>query len=204
MSNFLWKILHVDISTRCMVVEYTKNGISLSLNIPIPSSNAEIITTVNQYAPVTEWEKSKTPMANVIVGMSGTGVDATVKPTIDRLKENAKGKINLIRDIIIDYGVEYKGYRFDSTESTVNRLTAIVTSIQAGYPLPEDFAWRTVDNVMVPLTADDLIKLLNIITSNISSTFIVSWEKKNQIDKAITEEEISSVTWEHVANKVIL
>lgn len=203
MSNFSWKIQHVDLPLRSMVVEYTKNGISKSLNIPIPQRNDEIITTINQYAPTAIWDQPL-QVASVMSGMTGIGISFTEKPTLDQLKDKAKGKINKIRELIINSGVVYKDVRFDSNEQTISRLSAIISSAQNGIPLPENFAWRSTNNEMIPMALPDLVELLNVMTQNVSNTFLMSWEKKQQIDKAQTEDEIASVKWESDALNVIL
>ena len=203
MSNFSWKIQHVDLTLRSMVVEYAKNGITTSLNIPIPQRNDEIIATINQYAPISIWEQP-TQVASIMVGMTGIGISIEDKPTLEKLKDQAKGKINQIRKIIINFGVVYKGIKFDSDEETISRLSAIISSAQLGNPLPDNFAWRSANNEMIPMTMTELIELLNVMTQNVSSTYSTSWEKKQQIDNAQSEDEIAAVKWESDALNVIL
>jgi hypothetical protein len=204
MSNFSWKIQQINLPLRCMVVEYIKDGMPISLNIPMPQSNDEIITTINQYAPFSTWEQTTKPVASVIVGMTGTGISLTDKPLLDQLKDKAKGKINLTRELIIKFGVEYKGHQFASDEQTISRLSAIITSTQLGSELQDDFAWRSVANEMIVMTLPELVELLSIMTRNVSATYAISWEKKQQIDKSVTEQEIAAVTWATDALKVIL
>lgn len=199
MSNFSWKIQHTDLFSRSMVVEYTKDGVSIPLNIPMPQSNDEIISTINRHAPIVAWEQAKKPVASVIVGMTGTGLSTTAPTTLCQIKATASGKINQMRDMIIDAGVIYKSYQFASDEQTINRLTAIITSAQTGIPLREDFAWRSTINEMIPMTLSELCELLNAMTRKITSTYSTAWEKKQQINDASTEEEVAAVTWTDLA-----
>ena len=195
MSNFSWKILHVDVDSRSMVVEYKKDGITKSLNLPMPNQTDDVTVVIHSYAPHDYWEQAKKPLATVFAGMTGSGTSITQATALEDAKDKAKGKINMYRDIVISAGVPFKGYQFDSTEQTINRLTAVITSVQAGVPLPEDFAWRTKTNEMVKLTLTELGELLKAMTQKVTDTFTMSWEKKQQIDNAKTEDEVAAVHW---------
>ena len=195
MSNFSWKIQHTDLASRCMVVEYSKYGISIPLNIPMPEKTEEISTVIHKYAPLLQWEQATKPIASVQTGMTGTGYALPGTHPLDQLKAAAKGKINQYREMIIKSGVSFNGYQYNSDDQTVNRLSAVITSAQSGIPLSSNFAWRTATNEMIPMTLADLCALLKKMTELISVTYTTSWDKKAQIDNATTEEEINAVEW---------
>ncbi|CAB4129474.1 Domain of unknown function DUF4376 [uncultured Caudovirales phage] len=195
MSNFSWKIQHVDLESRSMVVEYKKDGVAKTLNIPMPEKTEDVNATIHSYSPQWFWEQAKKPVATVFAGMTGAGFAVVEPEPLDSIKESAKGKINQYREMIIEAGVRYKNHQFNSTEQTINRLTAVITSAQSGIPLPADFAWRTTTNEMISMTLSELCELLKEMTQKISDTFAISWDKKRQIDAATTEEEVGAVTW---------
>lgn len=72
--EFTWKILSVDSNLKTMVIEYSFNGMTTSLNINQPDAGVDVGNWISQFAPIQMWEQASKEYETVSVGMSGTVV----------------------------------------------------------------------------------------------------------------------------------
>jgi hypothetical protein len=77
MNSYTWIVESVTAGQ--MVVQYTHNETTLSLNLPVPPADAELSAWIDMYAPRAEW--ARVDALSVTPGMSGTGALAATMPT---------------------------------------------------------------------------------------------------------------------------
>lgn len=73
MKQFSWKIASVDKDSGHMVVEYTHEDRTKSLNIPIPPVSEDPEEWVSMYAPVVEWSRTAADLHDLKEGVEGSG-----------------------------------------------------------------------------------------------------------------------------------
>ena len=115
--------------------------------------------------------------------------------TLDVEKALLVEKISKRRDEIICCGVEFEGNQYDTDSEATARLTTLVTTINAGIPMPLDFSYRTSANNDIKMSELDVKNLLSAIVKKTDATFKKSWDLKSQANSAISIAELSFITW---------
>ena len=106
----------------------------------------------------------------------------TAQEQTARARETLKATVNVKRAEKLKAGFTFAGNRFDSDERSLLNLTATVSAVNAGIPLPDGFTWRTSDNVDVPCDAQFLVGLAGTALQYQSACHARSWALKAQID----------------------
>lgn len=94
MSTYTWVIDSKDSVTRTMTVSYTFNGVTDTLNLPIPPASALLNQWIEQYAPVSKWAADE--LMDVTVGHLGQAeipVVQQVDPHVTPETPNTVGNI---------------------------------------------------------------------------------------------------------------
>ena len=120
-----------------------------------------------------------------------------IVPTLSELKENKKKEINQIREgkRFSEY-VCYENDIYDVDELSQNNISSLILMMNANkLPSTSTVIYRSKTNVNRTLTLEQLIKLGNQIGMKVSSIYAISWDLKEQVDKATTKEEVEAITW---------
>lgn len=73
MKDFTWKIASVDQASGHMVVDYTLEGDTQSLNVPIPPATEDRDKWVAMYAPSLHWSRKGADLHAIDAGVEGSG-----------------------------------------------------------------------------------------------------------------------------------
>jgi len=115
--------------------------------------------------------------------------------SLGELKKERQSFINIERDRRLNAGVVWNGYQIDSDINSRNNLMGTISAINAGVSLPQNFVWRTSDNLNIPITNEQLINLGETVLNYISAVYQRSWELKDLILAATTPEELDLISW---------
>jgi hypothetical protein len=115
-------------------------------------------------------------------------------------KTTAYKRINAARLKIVEGGVEWNGYVWDSDAVSRNNLTGTIAGYQAGLFAadPETgivIKWRTADNQDIDLTVTELLSLAGAMLAHINTQYQRSWTLKQQINAAATVEAMAAIIW---------
>lgn len=113
-------------------------------------------------------------------------------PVVKAVKANA---ITQARNAEIAAGVIYGGHTYAADPTSALNLTATVSAIQAGIPLPADYGWRDEANVKVPMTPAQLVELAAVMLAHVNACYNNSWVKKDAAEAATTVEEVIAIQW---------
>ena len=112
--------------------------------------------------------------------------------SLDELKDYNKAAVLETRATRLNAGFPFNGHMYDSIIQERNNIIGVCTlalaTILQGKQFPDNFTWRTQENVNVPHTAASIIDLGVTMFGFISTCYEVSWAHKAAID-AFTEEQ---------------
>ncbi len=94
MNAFTWKIESVDQASGHMVVAYTHNSSTQSLNIPIPPASEDRDAWIGQYAPSLAWSRQAKELHAIEAGVEGTGTFEPVDEEVASEAANMMGSWN--------------------------------------------------------------------------------------------------------------
>ncbi len=94
MIEYTWKIDSVDQASGHMVVAYTHDGSTQSLNIPIPPASEDRDAWINQYAPSLAWTRKANELHAIEAGVEGTGTFEPVDEDATSEAANMMGSWN--------------------------------------------------------------------------------------------------------------
>jgi hypothetical protein len=123
----------------------------------------------------------------------------TTEEGLRPLKRARQQYINDRRDAHIAAGVEFNGWRFDTSPQSIANLTAAVTFIQAA-PLaaltpPLTIAWRDESNVDRDLTPVMLVQLGSAMFGQVQAAHAIARQLKDGIEAATSAAQIAVVDW---------
>lgn len=110
-----------------------------------------------------------------------------------RLKSYAHQK----RDAVERGGFTFNGNRFQSDQSSFNRIIGTVGTVNAGKGVPSGFAWRTVDNQDVTMSGADMQNLMEAFFNHANVAHATLQQVKADIDGGTitSEAEIDAAGW---------
>src|SRR5687768_8921339 len=114
-------------------------------------------------------------------------------PNIEEAKRIKKDDVNSLRELKIKYnpnGIQYKNYKFSNDSITRANITEALSLVNAGVVAPENFTFRTLDNIDIPFSTEDIKNLSTLMLFYKNSCYKHSWNLKAQIDLLSTVEEI--------------
>lgn len=118
-------------------------------------------------------------------------VDPQDYMTVGEYREYRKGQINARRDEIINGGYNWNGNVYDSDDRARANVTSVSTAIANGIQLPGNFAWRTRDNVNIPMSPQEVVAFGVAMMDWVSRVYGVSWWHKDTLDTMTDIETIS-------------
>lgn len=107
-------------------------------------------------------------------------------------KDQKQNKINAFREQKLNEGLLFRGHVYDSDQRARDNITSMATSISVGAPLPENFVWRTADNLNIPMDAYDVIELGMAMVSRINSIYGVSFFHKDTVESLTDEASVDA------------
>jgi hypothetical protein len=184
---------HATFNDNGVPVAFYSTEVHGELNAPgcmIPD-NAEAITTG-------DWKKYISGNYYQSKGAC-TLIPAPVE-SLEDTKSAAYQRINIARLKVVDGGVEWNGYIWDSDETSRNNLTGSISGFQAGLFAadPETgivITWRTADNQDIELTAVELLGMAGAMLNHVNTQYQRSWVLKQQINAATTVEAVAAIIW---------
>lgn len=103
-------------------------------------------------------------------------VDATF------IRETLRDRINALRNLKLAEGVWCGDHRFDSDAQSIANLTSVIAAATAGITLPAGFAWRSGDNIDVPIDLPGLIALGGMALARSQEIYQASWAVKAALE----------------------
>jgi hypothetical protein len=204
-----YKILTFDATIGQILVAFYKDEEHLetyTIDLPVVDgafiSGPVLDAHIMQLAP--NWKMQR--MADTAAATNASAirelvsVAANATPTLDQYKTAKTAVINRHREKLLGNGVSFGGHVFDSDALSVSRLTAVVTAVNAGATLPAGFAWRSKDNVDVPMTATEVVGLLGTMIVTANTLFQESWVRKQEVTAAADKAALDAVVWGAVEN----
>lgn len=116
-------------------------------------------------------------------------------PNILLAKEDKKRLINKKREELVrssETPLIYNGNKFTNDSKTRFNISEALNLVNAGISVPENFRFRTTDNINVPFSAEDIKNLSTLALLYKNSCYQYSWELKEQIDLLLTVEEVEA------------
>ena len=108
------------------------------------------------------------------------------------LKERKKETANAAREHYLDHGMWVYGYFWDTSQRARENVSGMVAALAAGVPLPENFVWRTRDNINVPFTAQMLVGLGAQTVNFVNLVYTASWIIKSEIDALTSNDDVDA------------
>ena len=115
---------------------------------------------------------------------------------IETLKRTRKKMVEHLRDTHIYSGVLTPSGFVDSDANSIRNIQGAhqLASLSKMTQQPFTMDWRLVDNTEVTLDADQMIAMGNAVLAHIQGCYAHSWNLKEQVDQATTEEDIEAIT----------
>lgn len=114
-------------------------------------------------------------------------------PTLAEVKVAAHATVDAALQVWLDAGVAYGGYPFDSDATSRANLAAVVAGIAADMEFPDDFTWRTADNIDVPASATFILSLSGVMLRHVTIQYRRSWGLKAEIDAAARAVDVAAL-----------
>ena len=102
-------------------------------------------------------------------------------PSIEHRRAERSALVNRLRDDRAAAGIAFDGHRYDTDPRSRENLSGAVASVGSGGGLPEDFAWRTEDNQLVPMRPETLTQLGRAVLDHVNACYARSWALKDEI-----------------------
>jgi len=103
---------------------------------------------------------------------------------LDELRAVLCARVNSIRAERLSRVFSFGGVGYDCDERSISNLTAMVSAINAGIPVPDGFVWRSADNQDIPHDAASLTALAGAMVAYRSAVYANSFRMKDAINAA--------------------
>jgi hypothetical protein len=113
-----------------------------------------------------------------------------VAPPLEELRERRKEAANSVSAIELQAGFLFDGNRYQFEERTERAIALRLAAIAAGLPWPAGFAWRTTDDKLVPMTAEQFQQFAQAALDHQQKTLRANWTIKDRIAKSRRPESI--------------
>jgi hypothetical protein len=131
---------------------------------------------------------------------SGNLISLVDDRDINDVKVNKWNQINVFREVVLNRGLWYLGYLWNTDERSRQNITGVTAGIAAGIGLPPGFTWRDMNNNNVPFTTTNTVTLAGLTMAYVNMVYNASWEMKNEVDALTTVEEIDAYSIPDNAN----
>lgn len=126
--------------------------------------------------------------------------ESNIPLAIEDLARRKKTQVNEWRaEALQSATVDHEGHRWQVDETSRSNLQGVVLAAMAGVSLPEDFTWRSADDIDVPMQIEQLVSLGATMTLFVNDIYRHSWVIKARIDQFLEDEDregIETITWE--------
>jgi len=122
----------------------------------------------------------------------GTLLELVDNREIGEVKTSKWNQINEYREVVLNRGLWYLGYLWNTDERSRQNITGVTAGIAAGIPLPADFTWRDMNNNNVPFTLQNTVTLAGLTMQYVNLVYNASWEMKNEVDALTSLEDIDA------------
>ncbi len=123
-------------------------------------------------------------------------------PTLAAHRAAAWERIKAARDTVEFAPFDYAGNTYEGGTTAQRRLGPLISisksAIAAG--LPFSYPWKSIDNRMVELTAQDFVAMEMAKVQQFGNAFIRAEALRIQIDAATTAQELDQITWPQSAS----
>jgi hypothetical protein len=181
-----------------MIYIYNKNGFREEKTITLEEALyiTELSNRESEYKSYVYEGDVFPPVAKKIDPITGALIDKTDQDKLDTgeislsdLKLKLQISVNQIRDEIIYKGnpkfIEFESKLFDADRSAKDNIQEILSFIQNGGTLPNNFVWRSAENENIPMDTERFKNFANIFSSEYliwkQSVYTLSWNVKNTI-----------------------
>ena len=107
-----------------------------------------------------------------------------ISPYVPSLDELLR-KVDQLRDQHLYAPLPWNTHLWDADERSRALVGERIALLNAGVVLPLNFAWRSYDNVMVPMVATDLIALGGAMNDRVTGCYSNSWQLKAKLQAAV-------------------
>lgn len=111
---------------------------------------------------------------------------------IDDVKAALNDKVNTYRDTVLNRGMWLYGQNWDTAERGRANVSGMTAGIAAGIPLPENFVWRSNENINVSMTAQTFVYLGAQVLNYVNMVYGASWYIKAVLDSLTTLAEVDA------------
>lgn len=111
---------------------------------------------------------------------------------IEDVKVDKWNQINVYREVVLNRGLWYLGYLWNTDERSRANITGVTAGLAAGIPLPSDFTWRDMNNNNVPFTPTNTVTLAGLTMQYVNLVYNASWAMKTEVDAMTSVEEIDA------------
>lgn len=101
--------------------------------------------------------------------------------------------VNALRAEKLAAGFVFEGNRFDIDQQAMVNISGTMAALSGGLGLPPGFAWRSADNVDVPMDAAKFGAFAAAAMGYVSAVYAVSWGLKDAINAASEPEQVNIV-----------
>lgn len=205
MSVIKYQIMAFDKDNLGIVVRYFTNevtpGLTYSLDLPIENmpKGKELENFILFHAPKAQLErmallKKANNDTSEIEALVATSLTLPIQ-TLEDLKTVKKSMMHTQLERELANGVEYRGYRFNASRSSLAALSAVVTGIQSGQKLSSDFCWRNSINNNISFNEKQVVELHHLMVEHSQKSHEMMWKKKAEVDSAANSTVVASVNW---------
>jgi hypothetical protein len=152
----------------------------------LPIKNAEQVAALSgQYLPLFNAERKR--MEDAIPPTDFSKRDEAGSWVLDpvEIKAAMHYEIDRLRAAALKSGVEHEGLFYQADPVSYTNLIGVITALGAGQSLPDNFCWRTADNINVSMDAAQLTGLGMAMLSYINDCYAHSWAMKVNADAAV-------------------
>jgi len=116
-------------------------------------------------------------------------------PTIEETRNEKLTNLRIDYEAAINAGIEYNGITFQCDVNSASNLNSVLTAIQNGWSLPDNFTWRDAANVDHQADMQFLQGLAKAMADNNAALFRRLQKAKDAVRQATTTQEIESVVF---------
>lgn len=191
--NYSYEIVFVDAPSKCMVVQYTTEGFPpMQISTRLPYEGEDVEAVIHQYAPVSLWVLSKTPVVAPAAGTKGEFKAPEPPPvTLESAKADKKAQIADWRWHREVSGVNVGGTKIRTDRESQAQITSTLTSLEQGLLTSVDF--KAQDGTWLPLTLDDVKAVARAVAQHVQQSFTIERQLVEMVDAAETIEEVQAI-----------
>lgn len=131
-------------------------------------------------------------MKTIIFNADGTRT-VLDRRTLEQAVNDAIARINAEYEAQIAAGATYAGKPVQIDPASTANMTAVISQITAGIPLPATFAWRMADNAAMPVASKQMMELAATASARVMALRLAMWAAKDVARAAKTNDDADAV-----------